>query len=272
LVCRGRQSELLVPTIHQLFSFAGAGGTAHAACYSLVQLGASFSIFNRSEERAKTLASKFSGASVCTSLESLQHVDIVIGTVPPSASYPLNCVSHFHMLHDGAFDQQLPESLCQITLSNRNQSSLSWSTTQEILLLQSKPDRTSALSSKVLRFFLSKVSGSTRFSPPVLMLLERRLFKHSSRAILEELSRKTSRTRSAIPRWRGEERASQIFSFVHIYEEIIIISLKYGGQTEDLNLQMQVVFPKIIVSMFNFTIRLCTFYIFEGFHKHETVH
>jgi len=67
----------------------GAGGTAHAACFALSQLGLEYFIFNRTAEKAKELASRFSGATPIDSLDSLHGVDVVIGTVPPSAQFSL---------------------------------------------------------------------------------------------------------------------------------------------------------------------------------------
>jgi pentafunctional AROM polypeptide len=77
----------------------GAGGTARAACYALSELGIPFFIFNRSQEAANDLASHF-GGGVCQrlvqnryhwsfSLEEIKKVDVVIGTVPPTAQFQL---------------------------------------------------------------------------------------------------------------------------------------------------------------------------------------
>uniref|UniRef100_A0A6B2LCD4 Shikimate dehydrogenase substrate binding N-terminal domain-containing protein n=1 Tax=Arcella intermedia TaxID=1963864 RepID=A0A6B2LCD4_9EUKA len=66
----------------------GAGGTAHAACYALKSLGIPFFIYNRSAPKAQELAHKFNG-TLCETLGALPGVDVVIGTVPPSAQFAL---------------------------------------------------------------------------------------------------------------------------------------------------------------------------------------
>jgi len=66
----------------------GAGGTARAACYALSELEIPFEIYNRSEEAAKKLAIHF-GGEVCSSLHNLKSVDVVIGTIPPTAQFQL---------------------------------------------------------------------------------------------------------------------------------------------------------------------------------------
>jgi len=68
----------------------GAGGTAHAACYALSQLGIPFYIWNRTSEKAETLSIKF-GGKPCVKLEDLptNSIDIVIGTVPPTSQFVL---------------------------------------------------------------------------------------------------------------------------------------------------------------------------------------
>jgi len=66
----------------------GAGGTAHAACYALSQLNIPFYIWNRTADKAQELAKHF-GGKPCTSLESLQSIDVAIGTVPPTSQFKL---------------------------------------------------------------------------------------------------------------------------------------------------------------------------------------
>ncbi len=67
----------------------GAGGTSHAACYALNVLGVKFYIWNRSVDKAEELAKKFGGVA-CSDLTKLtDKVDVVIGTVPPTAQFTL---------------------------------------------------------------------------------------------------------------------------------------------------------------------------------------
>eukprot|EP00906_Rhabdomonas_costata_P026554 RCo037837 len=66
----------------------GAGGTARAAMYVMLDLGLSRRyIYNRTLSKAKDLAAEFSGEAV-PSLEGLGAVDIIIGTIPASAQGP----------------------------------------------------------------------------------------------------------------------------------------------------------------------------------------
>lgn len=67
----------------------GAGGTSHAACYALNVLGVKFHIWNRSVDKAEELAKKF-GGTACSDLTQLtDKIDVVIGTVPPTAQFVL---------------------------------------------------------------------------------------------------------------------------------------------------------------------------------------
>ncbi len=67
----------------------GAGGTSHAACYALSVLGIKFYVWNRSIDKAEALAKKFGGLA-CSDLTQLtEKIDVVIGTVPPTAHFVL---------------------------------------------------------------------------------------------------------------------------------------------------------------------------------------
>jgi shikimate 5-dehydrogenase len=66
----------------------GAGGTAHAACYALQQLGGRFFILNRTSEKAEELAKSFGGIAV-TDVSTIDSVDVIISTVPPAANFTL---------------------------------------------------------------------------------------------------------------------------------------------------------------------------------------
>eukprot|EP01127_Copromyxa_protea_P021850 TRINITY_DN7626_c0_g1_i1.p1 TRINITY_DN7626_c0_g1~~TRINITY_DN7626_c0_g1_i1.p1 ORF type:complete len:285 (+),score=64.65 TRINITY_DN7626_c0_g1_i1:90-944(+) len=66
----------------------GAGGTAHAACYALQQLGIPFLIWNRTPEKAVELANQFGGKQV-SDLDSIEKIDIVVSTVPPAVQFKL---------------------------------------------------------------------------------------------------------------------------------------------------------------------------------------
>jgi len=66
----------------------GAGGTAHAACYAVSQLGIQFYVYNRTVDKAEHLAKQFGGKPI-VDLSKLQTADIVIGTVPPQADFKL---------------------------------------------------------------------------------------------------------------------------------------------------------------------------------------
>lgn len=58
----------------------GAGGTAFAASYCIKFLGIDLFIYNRTFEKAKKVADRFGGTAV-EDLQSLDHVDVVVGTV-----------------------------------------------------------------------------------------------------------------------------------------------------------------------------------------------
>jgi pentafunctional AROM polypeptide len=62
----------------------GAGGTAMAASYAMQQLGAKLFIFNRTYSKAEEVAQRFNGTAI-SSISSLPHIDIIIGTIPASA-------------------------------------------------------------------------------------------------------------------------------------------------------------------------------------------
>jgi len=67
----------------------GAGGTSRAACFALRELGLKeFFIYNRTKEKAETLAKEF-GGKVCQNLNELPgELDLLIGTIPASAQDP----------------------------------------------------------------------------------------------------------------------------------------------------------------------------------------
>jgi len=67
----------------------GAGGTSHAACYALNVLGIKFYVWNRSNDKTEELVKKF-GGQACSDLTQLtEKIDVVIGTVPPTAQFVL---------------------------------------------------------------------------------------------------------------------------------------------------------------------------------------
>jgi len=68
----------------------GAGGTAYAACCAIQQLGMPFTVWNRTLEKAEELSKKFGGTAI-SDLSQLPKlsVDVVIGTVPPTAKFEL---------------------------------------------------------------------------------------------------------------------------------------------------------------------------------------
>jgi len=72
---------------------AGAGGTAKAACYTINELGLELYITNRSPEKGKELAKSFGGKFIpLTELDTLidaMKLEVVISTVPASASFTL---------------------------------------------------------------------------------------------------------------------------------------------------------------------------------------
>jgi len=68
----------------------GAGGTAYAACYALSQIRIPFLVWNRTFEKAAELAKKFGGSPISDLSKLERHsIDVVIGTVPPSAKIEL---------------------------------------------------------------------------------------------------------------------------------------------------------------------------------------
>ncbi|GBG27741.1 Pentafunctional AROM polypeptide [Hondaea fermentalgiana] len=64
----------------------GAGGTALAASYCVVQMGLQLIVYNRTFSKAATVAERFGGAAVQT-LEELPAVDCIISTVPSGAGF-----------------------------------------------------------------------------------------------------------------------------------------------------------------------------------------
>ncbi|KAL6059544.1 3-dehydroquinate dehydratase (3-dehydroquinase) [Balamuthia mandrillaris] len=80
----------------------GAGGTAHAACYALSQLGLDLYVYNRTLDKAQRLVQRFGGVQALSNLDELlfaspegkeqqgqSMVEVVIGTVPPTAGFEL---------------------------------------------------------------------------------------------------------------------------------------------------------------------------------------
>lgn len=72
----------------------GAGGTSNAACYALTQLKLkTIYVFNRTKEKIKLLQERFGNSLlVCSNLEELLpniHIDIIISTLPPTVSPPI---------------------------------------------------------------------------------------------------------------------------------------------------------------------------------------
>eukprot|EP01135_Chromosphaera_perkinsii_P007194 Nk52_evm2s745 gene=Nk52_evmTU2s745 len=67
----------------------GAGGTARAACYALQKLGVTYVlIYNRTYEKAVSLAREFSGEAV-KDLNEIDLIDVVVCTVPATTCFEL---------------------------------------------------------------------------------------------------------------------------------------------------------------------------------------
>ena len=85
-------STIFVPKVGLVI---GAGGTARAACFALVQMGCQdIRIFNRTKSKAVALAKEFANACAVDQLNSneggsLRGVEIVLCTVPATAQFVL---------------------------------------------------------------------------------------------------------------------------------------------------------------------------------------
>ena len=62
------------------FAILGAGGTARAICYEAKRRGAVISVFNRTPERAKTLAKEFNAVGYSLGEFSIHPYDILVNT------------------------------------------------------------------------------------------------------------------------------------------------------------------------------------------------
>jgi pentafunctional AROM polypeptide len=68
----------------------GAGGTSMAASYAMQQLGATLYVYNRTLSKAQEVAERFGGHAIAQlTRDTLERVDIVIGTIPADAGFVL---------------------------------------------------------------------------------------------------------------------------------------------------------------------------------------
>lgn len=69
----------------------GAGGTARAACYCVQRLGLKLHVWNRTYEKAATLALEFGGTALrdAGELDAVKELQCVISTVPAAAGWTL---------------------------------------------------------------------------------------------------------------------------------------------------------------------------------------
>eukprot|EP01117_Protostelium_nocturnum_P012724 TRINITY_DN4699_c0_g1_i1.p1 TRINITY_DN4699_c0_g1~~TRINITY_DN4699_c0_g1_i1.p1 ORF type:complete len:1525 (-),score=579.22 TRINITY_DN4699_c0_g1_i1:81-4655(-) len=94
----------------------GAGGTSNAVAYVLSKSGYDFFIWNRTVDKAEQLAERFKGGKAVSSLEELElggrKLDVVIGTVPPTAQFSLPT----SLLHSGLVAMELVYNPRETTL------------------------------------------------------------------------------------------------------------------------------------------------------------
>ena len=71
----------------------GAGGTAKAACFALLDLGLEVLVYNRSPDKGIDLAERFNGTFVADlssmSLADAASIAVVVSTVPAAAGFTL---------------------------------------------------------------------------------------------------------------------------------------------------------------------------------------